>query len=163
ARQALKIQLHVIVRPRGGDFLYSDAEFEVMKLDIDACKTLAVDGVVIGVLLPDGRVDTVRTRELVMRAQPMAVTFHRAFDMAVNPEQALEDIIETGCSRLLTSGQAPTALEGRDSIRRLVQQAGKRIIVVPASGIREHNLAELIGTTGATEFHSSASKTLESR
>jgi len=161
-RDALKAGLHVIVRPRGGDFLYSAAEFDVMKRDIDICRTLGADGVVIGILLPDGRVDTARTRELVTYAQPLAVTFHRAFDMAADPQQALEDIIATGCSRVLTSGQVPTAMEGRDLIRNLVQQAGKRVIVMPGGGIRDHNLAELIRTTGASEFHSSASKTLES-
>ncbi len=162
ARRALQVPLHVMVRPRGGDFLYSDTEFDVMKNDIDVCKTLAVHGVVIGILLPDGRVDKARTRELVARAQPMSVTFHRAFDMTADPKQALEDVIETGCARVLTSGQAPTAMEGRELIACLVEQAGKRIIVMPGVAIRAHNIAELRRSTGAAEFHTAASKTLES-
>src|SRR5437016_6173672 len=111
ARRQLIAQLHVIVRPRGGDFLYSAAEFDVMKNDIDVCKDMGVHGVVIGILLPDGTVDKARTRELVERAKPMSVTFHRAFDMTSDPKQTLEDVIETGCSRVLTSGQQPTAME----------------------------------------------------
>ena len=162
AKRALKAQLHVIVRPRGGDFLYTDAEFEVMKNDFDVCKTLGVHGVVIGLLLPDGSVDKTRTRELVVRARPMSVTFHRAFDMTADPKQALEDIVETGCARVLTSGQAPTAMEGRELIATLVEQAVKRIIVMPGVAIRESNIAELMRSTGATEFHTAASKTLES-
>jgi len=161
ARRALKAKLHVIVRPRGGDFLYSDAEFAVMKDDIDACKQMGVHGVVIGILLPDGNVDKARTRELVERAKPMSVTFHRAFDMTRDPKQALEDIVETGCARVLTSGQQPTAMEGKDLIAKLVQQAGTRIIVMPGVAIRENNIAELM-RTGAKEFHTAASKTLES-
>lgn len=162
ARRAVKAKLHVIVRPRGGDFLYSAAEFDVMKNDIDVCKDLGVHGVVIGILLPDGTVDKARTRELVERAKPMSVTFHRAFDMTADPQQALEDVIETGCSRVLTSGQAPTAMEGRELIAKLVQQAGKRTIVMPGVAIRDHNIAELMRTTGATEYHTAASKTLSS-
>jgi copper homeostasis protein len=162
ARRALKCGLHVIVRPRGGDFLYSESEFDVMKNDIDACKTLGVHGVVIGLLLPDGRVDVPRTRELVQRAKPMSVTFHRAFDMTADPQQALEDVIDTGCARVLTSGQQPSAMEGRELIAKLVQQAGTRIIVMPGVAIREHNIAQLIRETGAREFHTAASKTLES-
>ena len=163
ARRQLKAKLHVIVRPRGGDFLYSDAEFAVMKNDIDICKQLGVHGVVIGMLLPDGSVDKVRTRELVERARPMSVTFHRAFDMTRDPKQALEDVIGTGCSRVLTSGQQPTAMEGRELIAKLVEQAGNRIIVMPGVSIREHNIAELMRATGAREFHTAASKTLESK
>ncbi len=162
ARRALKAKLHVIVRPRGGDFLYSGAEFAVMKDDIDACKQMGVHGVVIGILLPDGSVDKARTRELVERAKPMSVTFHRAFDMTRDPHQALEDVIETGCSRILTSGQQPTAMEGKAVIAKLVQQAGKRIIVMPGVSVRDHNIAELIHATGAKEFHTAASKSLES-
>ncbi len=162
ARRALKADLHVIVRPRGGDFLYTATEFEVMKSDIDVCKDLGVDGVVIGILLPDGLVDIVRTRELVERARPMSVTFHRAFDMTADPHQALEDVIATGCDRVLTSGQAPTAMEGRELIARLVKQAGARIVVMPGVAIREHNILELMRATGATEFHTAASKVHES-
>src|SRR5438270_7198078 len=162
ARRALRAQLHVIVRPRGGDFLYSAAEFDVMKNDIDVCKQLGVHGVVIGILNADGSVDKLRTRELVERAKPMSVTFHRAFDMTADAKQALEDVIETGCSRVLTSGQQSTAMEGRELIAKLVQQAGKRIIVMPGVAIRDHNIAELMRATGAKEFHTAASKTLES-
>jgi copper homeostasis protein len=162
ARRALKGTLHVIVRPRGGDFLYSDAEFAVMKDDIDVCKQLGVHGVVVGILRPSGTVDKARTRELVERAKPMSVTFHRAFDMAADPKQALEDIIETGCARVLTSGQQPTAMEGIELIAKLVEQAGQRIIVMPGVAIRDHNITELIRVTGAREFHTAASKTIDS-
>src|SRR3954470_16243435 len=120
AKRALKIPLHVIVRPRGADFLYSPAEFGVMRNDIDVCKQLGVQAVVLGILLPDGNVDKARTRELTERARPMSVTFHRAFDMTRDPQQALEDVVESGCARVLTSGQKPTAMEGHELIKTLV-------------------------------------------
>lgn len=112
ARQRLDIGLHVIVRPRGGDFLYADDEFEVMRRDVLACRELGADGVALGLLTADGDVDVERTRELVRLAGPMTTTFHRAFDMARYPEQALEQVIASGCRRVLTSGQG-TRCEGR--------------------------------------------------
>ena len=156
AREQLRIALNVIVRPRGGDFLYDELEFEVMRRDVLACRELGVDGVVIGLLTADGDVDVVRTRELVELAAPMQVTFHRAFDVAREPLRAIEDVIATGCNRLLTSGQAPTALEGASLIATLVRIAGERLVVMPGAGVRAGNIGELVRQTGCREFHASA-------
>ncbi len=155
ARDRLWITLNVIIRPRGGDFLYSDVEFEVMQRDILACKKLGVDGVVIGLLTADGDIDVARTKQLVELAMPMQVTFHRAFDVARDPVQALKDIISTGCNRLLTSGQAPTAPEGAQLIRQLREQAGNKLVVMPGAGVRVNNIADLVRATGCQEFHTS--------
>lgn len=162
ARQNLKIELHVLIRPRGGDFLYSPHEFAAMKEDIRTCRRLGVDGVVLGILLPDGHVDRERCRELVESARPMSVTFHRAFDLARNALQSLEDVIATGCNRILTSGQANSAIEGAGMIAELVRRAGKRIIIMAGAGINEDNFARLIESTGAHEFHTSARKVVPS-
>jgi copper homeostasis protein len=156
ARASLDIKLHVIIRPRGGDFLYSDADFAVMRSDVEFCKRTGADGIVIGLLLSNGSVDMARTAELTALAHPMSVTFHRAFDMTANPFQALEDIISCGCSRVLTSGLRATAIEGASLIRELVIRAGDRIVVMPGAGINENNLRGLIQATGASEFHASA-------
>lgn len=156
ARKHLKIALNVLIRPRGGDSLYTAHEFDSMKEDIRLCKRLGVDGVVVGVLLPDGHVDRERSGELVDLARPMSVTFHRAFDMAADPFAALEDAIAIGCDRVLTSGQARSAMEGADLIGQLVQRAGDRIIVMPGAGVTDANLAELAARTNAREFHSSS-------
>ena len=156
SRQSLKIELHVLIRPRGGDFLYSPPEFQTMQEDIQFCRESGIDGVVLGILLPDGNVDRERCRELVQSARPMSVTFHRAFDMTRNAIESLEDVIETGCDRILTSGQTNSAVEGAGLIRELVQQAGERIIIMPGAGINEDNFAKLIEQTGAHEFHTSA-------
>ncbi|MGC0151966.1 copper homeostasis protein CutC [Chromobacterium vaccinii] len=156
ARERLEIGLHAIVRPRGGDFLYSAAEFEVMARDIDVCRRLGVDGVVIGLLTADGDVDAVRTRQLVELAAPMTVTFHRAFDLVRDPSRALEDVIAAGCHRLLSSGQAATAPEGAALLAGLRQQAGARLTVMPGAGIAADNIAGLARATGCREFHASA-------
>ena|SRR5436190_9617697 len=156
AREKLQIDLFPIIRPRGGDFLYSDEEFQIMKEDIRICKQLGCDGVVIGLLNADGTVDKKRTASLVELAYPLGVTFHRAFDRVNDASQALEDIIETGCERILTSGLQPTALEGADLIAALINQADERMIIMPGSGVRSDNITELAKKTGATEFHSSA-------
>lgn len=181
ARQNLHIELYPIIRPRGGDFLYSAAEFEVMKSDIIICKELGCDGVVIGMLNVDGTVDKDRCRQLVELAYPLGVTFHRAFDRTKKPllashggrdeydegsaffSVALEDIIETGCERILTSGLMPTALEGVETIANLVKQANERIIIMPGSGVRADNIIELAKNTGAVEFHSSARIIIETK
>ncbi|GAB7128440.1 copper homeostasis protein CutC [Silvimonas sp. JCM 19000] len=155
ARDKLWILLNVIIRPRGGDFLYSDVEFEVMQRDILACKKIGVDGVVIGLLTADGEIDVARTQRLVELAAPMQVTFHRAFDVARDPLKALEDIIATGCNRLLTSGQEANALEGADLIAQLRAAAGERLVVMPGAGVRVNNIAELVTRTGCTEYHTS--------
>lgn len=159
AREATTLALFPIIRPRGGDFLYSTDEFDIMLTDIDQCRRLGCDGIVAGLLTEDGAVDKHRTRLLVEAAYPMEVTFHRAFDRTTDPLQALEDIIDCGCQRILTSGQKPTATEGADLIRTLVKVAGDRIIIMPGSGIRSDNIASLKNETGAMEFHSSARTT----
>ena len=156
ARQLLHIQLYPMIHPRGGDFFYTIDEFEIIKTDVKICKDLGCDGVVIGVLNQDGSIDKKRVKELVAMAYPMGVTFHRAFDRCANPFEALEDIIETGCERILTSGQHPTATEGAVLINELIRQADERIIIMPGSGVRSSNIIALAEKTGATEFHTSA-------
>ncbi len=163
AREKTSLQLYPIIRPRGGDFLYSSEAFEVIKKDVLLCKELGCDGVVIGLLQPDGSIDKKRTAVLVEAAYPLGVTFHRAFDRVANPFEALEDIISTGCERILTSGLKPTAAEGSETLSQLVRQANDRIIVMPGSGVRSENIVALATQTGATEFHSSARKTEDSK
>jgi copper homeostasis protein len=156
AREATTIQLFPIIRPRGGDFLYTDTEFEIMKEDILVAKDAGCDGVVIGLLTDDGSIDMERTSKLVELSRPMKVTFHRAFDRVKDPITALEAVITCGCNRILTSGLHPTVSEGRDTLKQLVKLAGDRIIIMPGSGVRSSNIEELISYTGAVEFHSSA-------
>jgi copper homeostasis protein len=152
----LRIALYPIIRPRGGDFLYSDEEFRIMLRDIDYCKQVGCNGVVVGMLNTDGTVDQARCARLVEAAYPLGVTFHRAFDWAVNPFEALETIIQLGCERILTSGQRPTAEEGVQLIDQLVRQADDRIVIMPGSGVRSENIVSLAEKTGASEFHTSA-------
>ena len=156
ARAGLSIGMHVLIRPRAGDFLYTELEFLEMKSDIMFCKEAKCDGVVIGILLGDGRVDTVRMAELIELARPMQVTFHRAFDCCRDPFDALEAIINLGCDRLLTSGMKDTAEEGAETIAKLVGQANGRIEVMPGAGINEDNILQIAVSTGATSFHTSA-------
>ena len=153
AKQKLSIDINVIIRPRGGDFLYSDIEFDIMKQDIDFAKQAGVDGIVLGILNSDGSIDTKRLDELVKLAAPLPITFHRAFDVSRNPFQALEDIIGCGCRRILTSGQKNKAYEGIELLSRLVDKAKNRIIIMPGSGINETNICEIKEKTQATEFH----------
>lgn len=159
-REKVNIPVFPIIRPRGGDFLYNDEEFETIRKDVQLCKELQFEGLVIGLLKEDGTVDSKRTKQLVELAYPMEVTFHRAFDRAKDPLQALEVIIECGCSRILTSGQVPNAWDGRDLIKQLVVQADDRIIIMPGSGVRSNNIKNLADYTCAVELHSSA-RTLE--
>ena len=161
AREKLHIDMFPIIRPRGGDFFYSDDEFEIMKTDVRLCKESGCDGVVTGMLTRDGKVDKKRTSSLVDLAYPLGVTFHRAFDRTADPFQALEDIIDTGCERVLTSGQQPNALDGAGLIKQLIEKADDRIIIMPGSGIRSANIVQVAENTGATEFHSSARIQLE--
>lgn len=153
ARQHLTIGLNIIIRPRGGDFCYSDIEFEIMKRDIRAARELGANGVVIGLLKEDGSIDQERTRQLVEQARPLSVTFHRAFDMTRDPFEALEDLIALGIDRVLTSGQENSVLEGLELIADLVQRAGDRIIVMPGGGITERNINKVIAQSGAREAH----------
>src|SRR6201996_6521490 len=156
AREQLRIALYPIIRPRGGDFLYTEEEFRIMLRDIDYCKQVGCNGVVIGMLNKDGSVDKGRCSRLVEAAYPLGVTFHRAFDWAANPFEAMEDIIQMGCERILTSGQKPTAMEGAALIDQLVRDADDRIIIMPGSGVRSANINALAEDTGASEFHTSA-------
>lgn len=162
AVEKLSIDIMVMIRPRGSDFCYSDLEIEMMKQDITICKELGVKGVVFGILTPDGRVDKKRTRELVDHARPLEVAFHRAFDMTVDPIEALEAIIESGADRLLTSGHQNTVPLGIDTLRQLVTKARNRIRIMPGSGIHEDNIKEIRDRTGATEFHLTARMPVES-
>lgn len=163
ARSALNIALFPIIRPRGGDFLYSQESFEIMKTDVQVCKDLGCDGVVIGMLNENATIDKIRCSILVNIAYPMSVTFHRAFDRVTNPEQALEDIIEIGCERILTSGFHPTAMDAVDNLKKLIEKAADSIIIMPGSGVRASNIASLASLTGAIEFHSSARKMIASQ
>ncbi|MDR0680653.1 MAG: copper homeostasis protein CutC [Dysgonamonadaceae bacterium] len=155
ARKSLRILLYVLIRPRGGDFLYSDLECEIMKADIHFCGQAGCDGVVIGMLRPNGTVDAERCRALiaVARQYGMGVTFHRAFDRSNDLFQAMEDVIALGCDRILTSGGYATAIEGADVIRQLIEKAAGRIVIMPGSGITPDNAGELIRTTGLKEMH----------
>lgn len=162
ARHATSVQLFPIIRPRGGDFLYSDSEFDAMIADIEQCRQLGCDGVVIGMLLSDGSVDARRCAALIDQAGSMQVTFHRAFDRVQDPMRSLEQIIDLGCTRILTSGLCPTADAGKDMLRALVEAAADRITIMPGSGVRAANIAELAEFTGATAFHSSARSTCAS-
>lgn len=163
ARERLRIPLHVLVRPRGGDFLYGELELETMRADVEACVRLGCDGVVLGVLDADGAVATAACRELVAAAGPLAVTFHRAFDLVRDAQAALEAIVELGCARVLSSGQATGALAGAGLLRRLHAQARGRIVVMPGAGIDAGNIAEVRALTGANEFHASAKRAHASR
>jgi copper homeostasis protein len=154
-RESFDIALFPIIRPRGGDFLYTKDEFEIMKNDIRLCKELGCEGIVIGLLNMDGTIDMTRTSELIDLAYPLEVTFHRAFDRCKDPFIALEELIEIGCQRILTSGQKPTVSEGVDLIAELNKMADDRIIIMPGSGVRKENIKMLADKTGCIEFHSS--------
>jgi len=154
-KETFDIALFPIIRPRGGDFLYTKDEFEIMKNDIKLCKELDCEGIVIGLLNMDGTIDMTRTSELVELAYPLEVTFHRAFDRCKDPFVALEELIEIGCQRILTSGQKPTVSEGIDLIAGLNKKADDRIIILPGSGVRKDNIKILAEKTGCIEFHSS--------
>lgn len=162
AREAIGIALNVIIRPRGGDFLYSEIEIQEMLYDIRVAKDLGADGLVFGCLTKDGAVDMTVMKRLMEEAGELPVTFHRAFDHCSDPMQALEDIIDLGCTRILTSGCMPTAIAGADLIAELVRKAGDRIIIMPGCGVNEGNIAGLAKSTGAKEFHFSAREPVES-
>ncbi len=153
ARKRLRIGLNVIIRPRGGDFLYNDVEHDIMLEDVDTAKALGADGVVVGVLTSSGEVDAPRTRGLAERARPMSVTFHRAFDMTRDPLAALESLISLGIDRVLTSGQEESAMEGLDLLRELVAQAGDRIVVMVCGNLTEKNIEKIARETKAKELH----------
>jgi copper homeostasis protein len=156
ARAILNIQLYCMIRPRGGDFFYTDDEFEIMKADVLTAKQLGCDGVVIGLLNKDGSVDIKRSKKLVELAYPMGVTFQRAFDRVNDPFKALEDVIETGCERILTSGLVPSCYDGAPLIAQLMKQADGRINIMAGSGLRSSNVLDIVKITDISEFHTSA-------
>lgn len=161
-RQHIHIPIYVMIRPRGGDFLYSDTELAVMRADISLAKALGADGLVLGLLQANGTIDEATTRTLVELAQPLPVTFHRAFDMTRDPIEALEAVIRTGAVRILTSGQHQTAEAGLSVIRQLAQQAAGRIEIMAGAGVNALN-APLFIDAGADALHSSGSHTEDSR
>lgn len=161
-RRNTGIRIHVLIRPRSGDFLYNDSEFSVMRRDIDVAGECGADGIVTGILRSDGTVDVERTALLAEYAAPMSLTFHRAFDLCRDPKKGLEDIITTGAKRILTSGQARSAIEGAPLIKSLISGAAGRIIIMPGGGIDEYNIGLLASSTGAMEYHLSGRKQAES-
>ncbi len=162
-QRTVAVPLNVMIRPRGGDFCYSEDEFEVMRQDVRIARDLGASGVVFGILNPDGTVDAGRTGELMRLARPLTGTFHRAIDVTRDLGEALETLIGLGVNRVLTSGGESTVLEGIDAIASLVTQAGDRIVVMPGGGIRERNVEKVVATTGAREIHVSGSRSVESR
>lgn len=153
ARSIVSLDLHVMIRPRGSDFCYDEQEFQVMQRDIELAKQMGADGVVFGILKCDGAIDVQRTRQLVDLARPLAVTFHRAFDMSADLFQSLEDVCRVGADRVLTSGGEQTSLQGIEPIASLVTKAQERIIIMPGSGIKPENARDLVERTGAKEIH----------
>lgn len=152
-RELIKIGLMVMIRPRGGDFCYSDDEFEIMKEDVEAAKLLGVDGIVAGILTPDGNIDVARMLVLSELAGEMEFTCHRAFDMTRDKFMALEDVIKCGADRILTAGGKNKAPEGAGLIKELIEKADGRIKIMPGSGVNKDTVKELVTTTGAKEFH----------
>lgn len=162
ARARLQIGLQIIIRPRGGDFLYHPTEIEVMREDIRMAKALGADGVVLGCLTPSGDIDLELCARLIALARPLNVTFHRAFDMCREPRRALEDLVRLGADRVLTSGQETTCVEGMELIGELHQQAGDRIVIMPGGGLTPRNIRKVVEQTGVREVHLSARKSVES-
>jgi copper homeostasis protein len=156
-RERVSLPIFSMVRPRGGNFFYTEAEFEAMRRDVDAAKEIGMDGVVLGLLGADGQIDVERTKQLLERARPLPVTFHRAFDECEGLRRSLEDVIRTGAARLLTSGGKRTAPEALDALGELVRIAGGRIAVMPGSGLHAGNIREAVKKTGAREFHAGLS------
>lgn len=156
-REEVRVPIFSMVRPRGGNFSYSGAEFVTMQREVELAKQFGMDGIVLGLLDAEGLVDIKGARELVKRARPLPVTFHRAFDECSDLRKALEDVIETGAARLLTSGGKPTAPEALDVLGELVRIAGERLIVMPGSGLHAGNIREAVAKTGAREFHAALS------
>ncbi len=155
-RQNVNLDVYVMIRPRGGDFHYTNYEFHSMKRDIYQCQRISVDGIVFGILNADGTLEKKRCKELIDKARPLKVTCHRAFDMTRDPFEALEDCIEVGFDRILTSGHRTSALLGVDLIGELIKKANGRIAIMPGSGVNENTVEEIVRKTGATEIHFSA-------
>jgi copper homeostasis protein len=155
-RQNVSIDVYVMIRPRGGDFCYSSYEFHSMKRDISQCQKLSVDGIVLGILNPDGTLDKKRCKELIAQARPLKITCHRAFDMTRDPFEALEDCIDVGFDRILTSGQQAVVSQGAGLIGELIKKANGRILIMPGAGINENTVKDIIIKSDATELHFSA-------
>ncbi len=156
AKDSLKISTMVMIRPRGGDFCYSDIEFETMKNDILYCKSLNIDGVVLGILNPDGTIDKQRTKQLVELARPMKVCFHRAIDMTKDYMQAFKDVLECGCDRILTSGGENKAIDGVKNIAEIIKLSDNNIEIMVGSGVSSENAKEIYNKTVVRHFHLSA-------
>ena len=163
AKERTNIPINVMIRPRGGDFCYSDIEFEVMKKEAMFFKENGADALVFGILTPDGEIDKIRTKELIDIARPLPVTFHRAFDMTRDAFRSLDALISLGVERVLTSGLEATVLEGADTLRTLVERAGERMIVMPGSGINERNFNKIKNLIGAKEYHMGLSSSIPSK
>lgn len=161
-KELLSIPVFILIRPRKGDFLYSDLEFRLMLENIEQAKKAGADGIVSGILLPDGSLDIARTKKLVEASQPLSFTFHRAFDMCSDAEKALEQLIELGVDTVLSSGQAKDVLAGKEALTKLVSQAANRIQIMAGGGLRAHNIAA-VSETGVQAFHSSAKGDVKSK
>lgn len=155
-RQNVSLDVYVMIRPRGGDFCYSSYEFHAMKRDISQCQKLSVDGLVFGILNPDGTIDKKRCQELIRLVKPLKATCHRAFDMTRDPFEALEDCIAAGFDRILTSGQQAQAAQGATLIGELIRKANGRIRIMPGAGVNEDTVSAIVSSSGATEIHISA-------
>ena len=162
AMQVPGIKVNVLIRPRQGDFLYSEDEVEIMLSDIRRCRGLGVNGVVIGALTPDGDVDCEICARLIEAACGLSITFHRAFDLVRDPMQALEDVVKLGCDRILTSGCAPSAIGGVETLKQLQQQADGRIVILAGGGVNPGNARDIIERSGVRELHASARSLVES-
>lgn len=161
-RGNVSLDVFVMIRPRGGDFCYTSWEFHCMKRDIWQCQRSSVDGVVFGILTPEGRIDKKRCKELIDKARPLKVTCHRAFDMTRDPFEALEDCIEVGFDRILTSGQQPQVSQGVDLIAELIRKANGRISIMPGAGVNENTVERVVSVTKAKEIHFSATSSRSS-
>ena len=161
-RKKLSIDINVLIRPRGSDFMYSGDEMDIIRRDIDRCKMIGVNGVVIGFLTPTGEIDTNRTREITDYAKPLSVTFHRAFDMCRDPYKALDQLVEIGVDRILTSGQRNKAPDGIELIAELVEKAGNQVIIMPGAGLTPENIKVFHKRVQAKEYHATLSEVVES-
>lgn len=163
ATELLDIPIHVIIRPRGGDFCYNDEEFDVMVEDIKMCKDHNVDGVVIGLLNPDGTIDVEKSGKLVKIARPMSVTFHRAFDMTPDPFNALSSLIKIGVDRVLTSGQKDSAIDGAKLLNELIERAENDIIIMPGGGLTDENISNFANIVKTSEYHATLRSPVKSK
>jgi len=155
-QQLIHIPVFPIIRPRGGDFFYSEMEKKVILEDIALCRSLGFPGIVCGALQKDGRVDVDFMTQVMDAAGSMELTFHRAFDRCLNPEEALEELIKLGCRRILSSGQYPSVMDGLPRLCSLISQANGRLIIMPGSGLHSGNVADIAQRSGAREFHTAA-------